>query len=332
MKKIKVLSRHDRTRIINKVSILDTVTNLFLGLIKLVIAYLSGSVTIASDAVLNLGDFVSGIVTTVGIKLSEHKPTQKHPFGFGRIEYLTTILVSVIMIIIGGEFGRIAISHIQNPVDIHVTDLQFGILFIIVAVKFGLCYYNFKSGEKTENETLDGIARDAFISACGTGLMVSLIFLDRFIKVNLDGWVSLGVAVFIIVSGIFDILKTINLMLGTKPNEELLKEIKETALSISPIEDVKNIIIHSYGYFVHYGQMDVELPDDMDIKTASTVLEDLKTVLEEKYEIEFTFGLWPENLSYKNTIHQFRKIDKGVTISKSIQPNLSKKIPLSHNV
>lgn len=318
MKKIKVLSHKDRTRIINRVGFIDTITNLFLGLTKLFIAIVSGSMAIGIDSVLNLGDFASGIITMIGIKVSEHKPTAKHPFGFGRIEYMTTIVVSLIMILVAGEFARISLININKPNEINLNNVQVVILSLVVIIKFGLFYLNKRNGEKTDSQTLEGTALDSFIAACGTALTVFLVLLDKYIHLNLDGWISLGVAVFIIISCLIDIYKIINLMLGTNPDPELIKKIKETALSVEPIEGVNNIIIHSYGYFVHYGQMDVELPDNMDIRTASKVLQNLKTVLEDQYEIEFTFGLWPENITYKNTIHQFRSTDKGVTVSKRI--------------
>lgn len=289
-----ILTPKERAKAVNKVSIVDTLVNLFIGITKVIISILSGSIAIAGDSILNFGDALSGIVTIYGLKLSNHKPTRKHPFGFGRVEYLTTILASVVTIMIASVFAHISVEHIIDPIETNVTIPEFIIFAILVLFKFYLYYYNKKVFDKTQSGPLEAVSHDSLIDAIGTTCTGLFIFIDKITKLNLDGWISLVIAIFIILSSCLDIYKTINIMIGVQVDSKTIDNIRKTVLATKPIQGVKNIFVHSYGYNIHYGQMDVILPDNLDVLEVSKILKSLEVTLENDYNITFTFGILPE--------------------------------------
>ncbi len=299
MNEIFNLSVRERYRIIDKTSIVNVIVNFIIATVKIIIAIVSGSIAVASDSVINIGDTISGLVTLYGNHLSQKKPTKKHPFGFGRIEYLTIIIAAVVMITVSGILMYVSVEHIIHPIPIEINGLEYALLGGVVVAKFFLFYYNKQKSEKTLSGELEAVSHDSFIDAIGTLIVITLIFVDHFFKVELDGYIGLGVGLFITISNIIDIYKTISLMLGTKADPYITDEIKRVALTVPDIENVRNIIIHSYGYNVHFGQMDLDLPKNMDVLEASKKLKELETVLDNKFNISFTFGISPDNQAYK---------------------------------
>lgn len=290
------LTPKKRFKIIDRTSFINVIVNFIIGFVKITIAIVSGSIAIASDAVINIGDTISGIITIVGNRFSLHKPTEKHPFGFGRIEYVTIIFAAIIMITVSGILAEVSVEHIITPVEVHINGFEYFLLVMIVVAKFGLFFYNKHKGEEANSGELEAVSNDSFIDAIGTLVVIILIIIDHFVKLELDGYISLGVALFIIGSNLIDIFKTLSLMLGTRPATFIIEEIRKTALSVKPVTDVRDIIIHSYGFNVHFGQMDISLPGDIDINETSKILKKLETLLNEKYNITFTFGISPANV------------------------------------
>lgn len=295
----KLLTPKQRAKIIDRTSIVDTVINLFIGIVKVIIAFFSGSLAIASDSILNFGDTVGGIITIFGIHFSTHKPTKRHPYGFGRVEYLTAILTAILMIMISSFFAHIAIEHIMKPVETHVTVFQFVALFFLVLLKYYLYFFNKREYKKTDSGPLEATAHDSIIDAFGTTITGLLVLLDHFIKLNLDGWISLLVAITLIISSSIDIFKTISIMLGVSVNKNLITDISNTVKKIKPVIDVRNIMVHSYGYEVHYGEMSLILPDNLDTIEISQLLKKIEILLQNEYNITFFFEILAQ--SYKST-------------------------------
>lgn len=294
MEDIFSLTPKKRFQIINRVSFINVISNFLIGFIKVAIAIVSGSIAVASDSVLNFGDGFSGIVTLIANKLSLKKPTKKHPYGFGRVEYLAIILAATIMMSVSIVFAIASIDHIKVPAEIHITTFQYILLLLIAVSKFVLYFYNKKESEKTMSGELEAVSHDSIIDAYGTTFTVALIFIDHFVSLELDGWIGLAVAIFIFVSSFIDILKTMSLMLGTKPDDYIVDEIRKTSESVKDVLNVRNIIIHSYGYNVHYGQMDVTLPSNLNTSQIVGILKRLDQKLQNTYNISFTFGITSE--------------------------------------
>ncbi len=292
MKTVMYFNPKDRSRTIDRASLIDIGANLLIGLIKVGIATVSGSIAVASDSVLNLGDTLTGILTIIGIKISNRNPTKLHPFGFGRFEYITAVFTSVITLITGFEFARISVEHIFNPVEIRITNLQLVILFSLVGIKYALYLYNRKLGERTDSESLLAASHDSLIDTFGTFFTVLLIFIDRFVKLELDGYIGLAVAVCVMVISVRDIIKMISILLGTEPSKSLIEGIKRTVLEEKSITGVENILIHSYGYNVKIGQMRIKLPMGMEISQATEIISKIRQELKEKYDIDFIVGVY----------------------------------------
>jgi len=223
------------------------IANLLLFSIKLAAGILSSSVAVIADAFNNLSDAGSAIVTLVGFHLASAPPDKEHPFGHGRMEYISAMAISVIIMLAGYELAKTSIKKIISPDDTTFGVLPFIIILTAIIVKIWLMVFYTRVGKKINSEALFASAVDSRNDAICTSLVVISAAVSIFAKISIDGYVGTAIAAFVMWSGISVLKDTVSLLLGQAPDPELVKSIRETVLGYDKIIGLHDLIVHSYG-------------------------------------------------------------------------------------
>ncbi|MBQ9957504.1 MAG: cation transporter, partial [Clostridia bacterium] len=221
--------------------------NLILFTIKLVAGILSGSIAITADAFNNLSDMGSSVVTLLGFKLASKSPDKDHPFGHGRMEYMSAFIVSVVIIVVGFELLTSSVEKIFNPEDIHVNAVTLVVLVLSIIVKFWLGLFNNKLGDIINSTALKATAKDSINDVVATSAVLLTSLISMAFGLNLDGYVGVLVAIFIMYGGFSTAKEMLSPLLGTQPEPELVSEIKSAVLENDAFVGMHDLIIHDYG-------------------------------------------------------------------------------------
>ena len=269
------------------------VLNLLLSAGKLFAGLMTGSISITADAFNNLSDAGSSVVTLVGFKLAGQKADDGHPFGHGRMEYLAGLLVSLMILLVGVELGRSSIGKILRPEEVDFSLVSTGILAASILVKLWMGQFNRGLGRKIGSAAMAATAADSISDAVATAAVLAGTLVNRFAHVNIDGWVGLAVAVFILRSGWGAAKDTINPLLGESPDPELVKQLRELVLSHPQVVGMHDLIIHDYGPGRRLCSFHAEVPQDADILDAHDAIDHIEREIKEKFGIETTVHMDP---------------------------------------
>ena len=269
------------------------VLNLLLSAGKLFAGLMTGSISITADAFNNLSDAGSSVVTLVGFKLAGQKADDGHPFGHGRMEYLAGLLVSLMILLVGVELGRSSIGKILRPEAVDFSLVSTGILAASILVKLWMGQFNRGLGRKIGSAAMAATAADSLSDAVATAAVLAGTLVNRFAHVNIDGWVGLAVAVFILRSGWGAAKDTINPLLGESPDPELVKQLRELVLSHPQVVGMHDLIIHDYGPGRRLCSFHAEVPQDADILDAHDAIDHIEREIKEKFGIETTVHMDP---------------------------------------
>ncbi len=239
--------------------------NVILFGLKLIAASITGSVSIAADAMNNLSDAGSSAVTLVGFGLAGQKPDTSHPFGHGRIEYISGFIVSMIIILMGVELGKSSVSKITDGSSTEFSAVSLIILSCAIAVKLYMYLYNKKIGSKIESSALKATATDSISDCIATGVVLICSVISQFTKVQIDGWCGVAVSLFILYSGINTAKETLNPLLGMPPDKEYVDKIKSIVMSYPEIHGMHDLIVHNYGPGRTMISLHAEVPQTVDI-------------------------------------------------------------------
>ena len=269
------------------------VLNLLLSAGKLFAGLMTGSISITADAFNNLSDAGSSVVTLVGFKLAGQKADDGHPFGHGRMEYLAGLLVSLMILLVGVELGRSSIGKILHPEEVDFSLVSTGILAASILVKLWMGQFNRGLGRKIGSAAMAATAADSISDAVATAAVLAGTLVNRFAHVNIDGWVGLAVAVFILRSGWGAAKDTINPLLGESPDPELVKQLRDLVLSHPQVVGMHDLIIHDYGPGRRLCSFHAEVPQDADILAAHDAIDHIEREIKEKFGIETTVHMDP---------------------------------------
>ncbi len=255
----------DRDRLIVRTSIIGIITNVFLAAFKAAIGLLSHSIAVVLDAVNNLSDALSSLITIIGTKLSAKLPDKKHPLGYGRIEYLTALVVAAIVLYAGATSLVESVKKIIHPETADYSIVSLAIIAVAVGVKLLLGRYVKAQGKKANSAALEASGADASFDAVlsASVLLSAIIFL--LFGVSLEAWVGVVISCFIIKSGIEMITETLDDILGKRADAELTGKIRSSALEEDEVRGVYDIIVNNYGPNKNTCSLHIELPDVMTV-------------------------------------------------------------------
>lgn len=315
---IKNKYRDDPAKYRNAVGVLCGILGIILNIVlfagKLLASLISGSIAMAADAFNNLSDAASSLISIIGFKLSGQKPDAAHPFGHGRIEYISGLIVSMLIIIMGVELCKSSVEKIFHP-----SELEFGIAPIIIlavsiAVKIYMCLYNFSVGKKISSQAMTAIAREALGDCFSTSAVLVCTLISAFTSVNLDAYCGTAVSLFIIYAGIRSAVETISTILGKPPTEELVGEIEKIVTSHGEICGIHDLVVHDYGPGRMMVTLHVEVPADSDFSAVHDTVDNIERELEQRLGCEATIHMDPIETDNEKTRDTRNKIAELVKI------------------
>lgn len=269
------------------------VLNLLLALGKLLAGLLTGSIAVTADAFNNLSDAGSSVVTLVGFRLAGQKPDDEHPFGHGRMEYLTGLAVSVAILFVGVELGKSSIDKILHPAAVTFSWVSAAILAVSILAKLWLNRFNTKLSRAVSSPAMAATAADSLSDAAATAVILAGALISRFFHVELDAWLGVLVAAFILKAGWGAAKDTIDPLLGQSPAPELVADIHKTVLAHTQIVGLHDMIIHDYGPGRRMMSFHAEVPMDADIMEVHDVIDDVERELYETYRIQTSIHMDP---------------------------------------
>lgn len=321
-----------REKAITRTSIIGIIANVFLVLFKAVAGLLAGSIAIVLDAVNNLTDALSSIITIVGIKLAKKHPDRKHPFGYGRVEYFSTILIAFMVLIAGFTSIFESIKRIITP---ELPEYSLVTIIIVVAsvlTKLILGRYVTKQGKKYNSDALQASGADASFDAIISASTLVGAVVTFFFRKSVDGYIGALISFFIIKAGFEMFKEAVGDVIGNRPDSEVSKEIKKSIATVDGVNGVYDLVLHNYGPDKAIGTVHVEINGDLnavDIHKLTKVIQ--KKALEE-FHIFLTVGIYavdyqnPEKVSMREEINAICKSHEGVVNTHGYYIDLEEKI------
>lgn len=248
--------------------------NVFLFALKLVIGFLTGSISIAADAFNNLSDGLSCLISIVGFKVSGKAPDAKHPFGYGRTEYIAGLIVAFIIVLVGVEFLKTSFDRIIHPEPVAFSVVLLVILAVSMLVKLWMGAFNSKIGGRIESPVLMAAGQDSRNDVITTAVVVLGMVAGRFTTLPVDGYVGLLVALFIIWAGIGIVRDTVAPLLGEAADPEVARSIEAIVRESDYIVGVHDLIVHNYGAGRSLASLHAEVPSDSDFVAVHEVIDE----------------------------------------------------------
>ena len=305
-------------------SFVGIICNLFLCILKISVGIISGSISIMADGFNNLSDMGSSVVTMIGFKLANKPADSDHPFGHGRMEYISAFIVAVLILLVGFELFKSSFeAFVNNTATPKYSTTAIIILAVSVLVKAWLFFFNRKIGKKISSEALIATAKDSLNDAVATLVILVSVFVSRLtvLPFNLDAVMGIGVAVFIIYSGIMSAKETLNSILGTPPEKEVIKEIEDTILSFKEFIGIHDLIIHNYGPGRQFASVHVEVPHNSDIVRCHEQIDLCEKIINEKLGILLVIHMDPidtDDETVNNAKLKMTEVLKGIDSSLSL--------------
>lgn len=267
--------------------------NVLLFAVKLLAGILSGAVSVIADALNNLSDAGSSLITAVGFKLSARPASEKHPFGHGRLEYLTGLIMAFVIMLMGTELFKTSIDRIINPSPIEFSVFTAVILCGAILIKLWMFFFNRKLAKKINSSALKVASLDSISDCVATSAVLAGLVIGRFSGVILDGYFGILVSVIIFIAGIRAAKDTVNELLGGKPDPELVNKITETVLSHEGVSGMHDLIVHSYGPGRTMISLHAEVKKDSDIVDVHELIDHIELELKQRYSCEATIHVDP---------------------------------------
>ena len=277
----------------NLAGIVGIITNLMLFIIKLFVGLFSNSVSILADAFNNLSDAASSIITIVGFKMANKPADAEHPFGHGRIEYITAMIVSFMVMLVGLQFVKTSFQKIINPTPVTFEFLQFILLLISIGFKFWLSKFNKSIGNKINSSTLKATATDAMGDVFTSTTVVISFLISKFTTLPIDGYIGIIVALAIVYSGFSLIKETLSPLLGEPPDPVLVSNITDMVMSYENITGIHDLIVHNYGPGRIMASIHAEIPSNIDIMEIHHIIDTAEREISKKLNIYLVIHMDP---------------------------------------
>ena len=264
---------------------------LFAG--KLLIGMLSGSVSITADAINNLSDASSSVVTLLGFKLAEKPADEDHPYGHARIEYLSGLLVAAMILVIGVELVKSSISKILDPQPVEFSAALVIVLLLSIGLKLWMAHFNRTLGKRIQSDTLIATAADSRNDVISTAAVLAACIVAQLTDLMIDGYMGLLVALFILYSGVSIMKDTIDPLLGEAPNKELVHMISHEINSYDKVLGIHDLIVHDYGPGRRFASVHVEMDSREDPLVCHDIIDDIERDFLSKHRIHLVIHYDP---------------------------------------
>lgn len=267
--------------------------NVLLFLLKLFAGLVTGAVSIMADAFNNLSDAGSSVVTLLGFKMAGKPADTEHPFGHGRIEYLSGLFVAVAILLMGVELLKSSVEKILHPEALEFKAVSVMILAAAIMLKLWMAYFNFSLGKKISSEAMKATGTDSLSDCISTGAVLAGMLIYYFFHMNLDGYIGAVVAILVLSAGYHAAKDTIQPLLGVAPDPKIVNKIREIVLSDPLILEIHDLVLHDYGPGRRMASLHAEVSYEVDILEAHDVIDNIEKRLAKELQYEVTIHMDP---------------------------------------
>ena len=315
-------------------SLTGIVVNFILSITKVIIGIISNSMSIISDGLNNITDAGSSVITMIGFKMSQKKVDDDHPWGHGRMEYISAFIVDMLIVLVGIELFKSSIDKIINPVMPDISVITITILVIAIMAKLWLFFFYKKIAKAINSEAIKGNAYDSISDVVSTLVVLVSALVAKFANISIDGYVSILVSIFILFTGFKALKETVDILLGSKPDPELVKGIEEFTKKYDMIVGIHDMMIHDYGPGRKIVSFHAEVPANSDICMAHDLIDQMEQDIYEEFNCITTIHMDPievddeeinkmreitekivKGINEKYSIHDFRMTNGGGRIN-----------------
>jgi len=267
--------------------------NVLLFTLKLLAGTLSGSIAVTADAFNNLSDAGASIVTLLGFKLAGQRPDPKHPFGHGRMEYISGLIVSMVILLMGVELAKSAVEKILHPEAVEFTLLTGGILLASILVKLYMFFYNRAVGKKIRSAAMEATAMDSLSDCAATAAVLAATLVGHFTSLQIDGWCGIVVAGLVLLAGVRAAKDTISPLLGQPPAPEFVQQIEDIVMASPHVQGLHDLVVHDYGPGRVMISLHAEVPAHGDIMALHDEIDNAEQRLRRELGCEATIHMDP---------------------------------------
>lgn len=282
----------NREDIISVTSLVGIVMNIFIALLKIAIGLIVHSIAIISEGANNASDAMTSIVTFLGAKLSTKHPDEKHPFGYGRIEYLTSLVVSILILLTGIELLKGSVEMIFKPTQLQVTAVSVGIIIISAIIKLLYGTYALKMSKKSNSSALEAVGLDSRNDCIGSVITLGSALAFVFFNISLDAYAGIITSLIIIKAGYGVLADTISELIGRPGKRELALELYRKIVATDGVIYAVDMMLHNYGPDAWSGSVNVEMDHKMTISQAYDILHALQLEIMQQYNVTMVFGIY----------------------------------------
>ncbi|MBR3257348.1 cation transporter [Candidatus Saccharibacteria bacterium] len=309
----------NRERVVIRTSVLSILSNLVLAGFKAFVGIFSNSIAIISDALNNLSDALSSIITIVGTKLAGKPADKNHPYGYGRVEYVTSLVVSAIVLYAGLTAFIESVKKIFSPETPEYDTFALVVLVVAILIKFSLGLFVKKKGREVKSDSLVASGSDAFNDALlSISVLVSAVIFLVF-HISLEPYVGALVSVFVIKTGVELIKNSVNFILGTRIESSLSKAIKKEVEKDKNIQGAFDLVLHDYGPGRYLGSIHIEVPDTLSVAEIDRISRGITKRVQKKYGVLLhTIGIYSINTTDKSAIKTREQVQRIVFSHKGI--------------
>ena len=309
-----------RTKYGTVFSIFSIVCNTIMVVFKLIVSFITNSISVRADALNNLSDVGSNIATLFGFKLANKHPDSDHPYGHGRMEYISGLIVSFLILLMGISALKDSFLKIIHPEDLNSSFVAYIVLTVSILIKIVMSYVNDKAGKEIKSDTLVAAGQDSRNDAIMTFTTLACLLIHEFTDIQLDAYAGFVVSIFVIKSGIEIFKNVLDTILGKAPDKELIKDIEKTVLKHKKIHGIHDLMFHDYGSSQRFLTFHAEVDAREDVIKLHDLIDNIERELLDKYNILTTIHMDP--VDYKNK--QIAKLrNKVKRIVKSINEEYS---------
>ena len=324
-----------RNRVGTLGGIFGILSNLLLCTLKITVGILAHSISIIADGLNNLSDMGSSVITMIGFKMAGKPADSDHPYGHGRMEYMSAFIVSTLIILVGVELLKESANSLIAGVSMPEYSLAaIIILALSVIIKFLMYLFNMALGKRINSDALKATAKDSINDSISTTVILIAVIISRFVNIgfNLDAVLGIGVAIFIVISGFTSAKETLDVILGGPPEPELIEQIRDNIMAFDMFLGVHDLIVHNYGPNRIFASVHVEVPENVDIVLCHEKIDLCEKVVKENTGIELVIHMDPietdnaeidevktaismalKELNDKFSLHDFRMTPKSDT-------------------
>ncbi len=285
----------DRNKKIIKTSILGIITNIVLVIFKAIVGFFANSIAIILDAVNNLTDVLSSVITIIGAKLANKAPDKKHPYGHGRIEYFASVIIVVIVLIAGVTALKESIEKIINPNETSYSIISLVIISVAVLAKFFLGKHVKKVGKEVNSQSLIASGQDAFMDSILSFTTLIAAIINYIWNLNLEGYLGVIISVFIIKSAVEMLGETVDSLLGVRADGELSKKIKSKLLTFSEVQGAYDLNLHNYGPAKIIASVHIQVRNDMTAEEIHILTREIEYQIYDEFGIIMSIGIYAAN-------------------------------------